>query len=63
MVTFYKKQKKYNKIQLTKNKIDLNIRKMTNHPPTPVDLYKNSYVKNMREILHLEIIQSFWRIK
>ena len=27
---------KYNKIQLTKNKIDLNIRKMTNHPPSPV---------------------------
>ena len=34
MVIFYKKWKKYNEIQLTKNKIDLNIRKMTNHPPT-----------------------------
>ena len=34
MVLFYKKWKKYNKIQLTKNKMDLNIRKMTNHPPS-----------------------------
>ena len=37
MVIFYKKWKKYNEIQLTKNKIDLNIRKMTNHPPSPDD--------------------------
>ena len=35
MVIFYKKRKKYNEIQLTKNKMDLNIRKMTNHPPSP----------------------------
>ena len=33
MVIFYKKWKKFNEIQLTKNKMDLNIRKMTNHPP------------------------------
>ena len=36
MVIFYKKRKKYNETQLTKNKMDLNIRKMTNHPPSPV---------------------------
>ena len=35
MVIFYKKWKKYNEIQLTKSKIDLNIRKMTNHTPSP----------------------------
>ena len=35
MVIFYKKWKKYNEIQLTKNKMDLNIRKMTNHPLSP----------------------------
>ena len=35
MVIFYKKWKKSNEIQLTKNKMDLNIRKMTNHPPSP----------------------------
>ena len=29
MVIFYKKWKKYNEFQLTKNKMDLNIRKMT----------------------------------
>ena len=35
MLVLYKKWKKYNQIQLTKNKMDLNIRKMTNHPPSP----------------------------
>ena len=36
MVIFYnKKWKKYYEIQLTKNKMNLNIRKMTNHPPSP----------------------------
>ena len=34
MVIFYKKLKKYNEIQLTKNKMDLNIRKITNNPPS-----------------------------
>ena len=36
MVIVYKKWKKYNEIQFTENKMDLNIRKMTNHPPSPV---------------------------
>ena len=27
---------KYNEIQLTKNKMDLNNLKMTNHPPSPI---------------------------
>ena len=35
MVIFYMKWKKYNEIQLTKNKIDLNNRKLTNHPSSP----------------------------
>ena len=39
MVIFYKKWKKYDEIQLTKNKMDLNIRKMTNHPPFPVTAF------------------------
>ena len=34
MVIFYKKWKTYTEIQLTKSKMDLNTRKMTNHPPT-----------------------------
>ena len=38
MVIFYKKWKKYNEIQLTKNKMDLNNRKVTNHPPYPEEL-------------------------
>ena len=37
MVVVYKKWKKYNEIQLTKNKMDLNIRKITNNPPSPVE--------------------------
>ena len=36
MVLFCKIWKKYNEIQLTKNKMDLNNRKMTDHPPSPV---------------------------
>ena len=35
MVIFYMKWKKYNEIQLTKNKMDLDNRKMTNHPSSP----------------------------
>ena len=35
MEIFYKIWKKYNEIQLTKNKKDLNNRKMINHPPSP----------------------------
>ena len=31
-----KDMEKYNEIQLTKNKMDLNNRKMTNHIPSPV---------------------------
>ena len=34
MVIFYKKWKKCNEIQLTKDKMDLNNRKMTNHLPS-----------------------------
>ena len=34
MVIFYKKWEKYNEIQVTKSKMDLNIRKMTNDPPS-----------------------------
>ena len=37
---FYQKWKKYNEIQLTKNKINLNIRKMTNHPPSPGNMVR-----------------------
>ena len=48
MVIFYKKWKKYNEFQLTKNKMDLNIRKMTNHPPSPDGVeYSTMYVHNL----------------
>ena len=39
MVIFYKKWKKYNEIQLAENKMDLNVRKMTNHPPSPAYVF------------------------
>ena len=45
MVIFYKKWKKYNELHLTKNKMDLNIRKTTNLPPSPVYVW-NSGCKN-----------------
>ena len=35
MEIFYKNWKKYNEIQLAKNKIDLNNKKITNHPCSP----------------------------
>ena len=38
MEIFYKKLKKYNEIKLTKKKMNLNIRKITNHPPSPVKI-------------------------
>ena len=41
MVLFYKKWKKYNEIQLTKNKMDLNNPIIKNHPPSPVTKNKN----------------------
>ena len=40
MVTYYKKWKKYNEVKLTKNKMDLNNRKMKNHPPSPEYFHK-----------------------
>ena len=43
MVIFCNKWKKYNEMQLTKNKMGLNIRKMTNHPPSPLQSYKLFY--------------------
>ena len=52
MVIFYK-WKKYNEIQLTKNKMDLNIRKMTNHPPSPAAFYMKRtthYIENLTPI-------------
>ena len=39
------KWKKYNEIQLTKNKMDLNNRKMTNHPPSPAN--QNTIITNI----------------
>ena len=41
MSVLYKRWKKHNETQLTKNKMDLNIRKMTNHPPSPSMAQKN----------------------
>ena len=50
MVIFYKKWKKYNEIQLTKNKMDLNIPKMTNHPPSPAGGRTKVYICRLREV-------------
>ena len=64
MVIFYKKWKKYNEFQLTKNKMDLNIRKMTNHPPSPEISEKkrnttqekeNPSLNNFPKFLHINL--------
>ena len=47
MVLFYKKWKKYNEIQLTKNKMALNNRKLTNHPPSPMCFIKLLFLLSM----------------
>ena len=44
MVIFYKKWKKYNEIQLTKDKMDLYNQKLTNHPPSPESCIKRSNI-------------------
>ena len=65
MVLFYKIWKKYNKIQLTENKIDFNNRKMTNHPPSPakrrntdalVNLYFSKLTNYYQIFLQLYVI-------
>ena len=45
MVIFHKKWRMYNEIKLTKNKMDLNNRKMTNHSPSPIT---NTYTEATR---------------
>ena len=62
MVIFYNKWKKYNETQLAKkNKMDLNIRKMTNHPPSPetVNISSNKFVMltHNNQIFRIIIIQ------
>ena len=47
MVIFYKKWKKYNEIQLTKNKIDKNNRIMKNHPASKGN---NEHIFTLNEI-------------
>ena len=53
MVIFYNKSEKYNEIQLTRNKMDFNSRKITkcNHPPSPrsrlaVNVYFHFFFRN-----------------
>ena len=60
MVIFYKKWKKYNNIQLTKNKICLNNRKMKNHRPSPAQINKK---QNGLEQSKKEKPSTFPRIK
>ena len=49
MVLFYNKWKKLNEIELTKNKMDLNNRKMINHPPSPGGLLRPEAVDELRK--------------
>ena len=42
LLVFYERWKKYNEIQLTKNKMDLRNRNLKNNPPSPI-LYNNTW--------------------
>ena len=54
MLLLYRKWKKYNEIQLTKNKIDLNNQNFTNHPPSHiVDFKQNSNLLYKTETSHI----------
>ena len=55
MVIFNKKWKKYNEIQLTKNIMDLNIRKMTNHPPSPETMWNTKCYNAEYKVLKCSI--------
>ena len=55
MVIFYKKWKKFNKTQLTKDKMDLNNRKMKNHPPFPYACYEETKTKCETKRSHLRV--------
>ena len=51
MVIFYMKLKKYYKTQLIKNKMDLNNRKMTNHPASQERLMLKSCMVQQRRVI------------
>ena len=61
MVIFNKKWKKYNEIQLTKNKMDLNIRKMTNHPPSPVERQIKTQSKYNNKKYNIIVLYKIWK--
>ena len=61
MVIFNMKWKKYNEIQLTKNIMDLNIRKMTNHTPSKKDINKKN-VKPTNNTQEINTIIYYWQI-
>ena len=50
MVIFYNKWKKHNEIQLTKNQMDLNIRKKTNHRPSHGNIQSTSVAESLIQI-------------
>ena len=52
MVIVYKKFKKYNEIQLTKNKMDFNNRKITNHPHSPVKKQNGLIISEKWQTIH-----------
>ena len=56
MVIVYIKWKKHNEIQLTKNKRDLNNRKITNHPPSPV---MNNITHNANQSTKAQVVNHY----
>ena len=54
MEVFYKKWKKSNEIQLTKNKLDLNNLKMINHSPFPAGMNINQNDKQIHVVSRIQ---------
>ena len=59
MVIFYKRWKKNNEIQSTKNKMGLNNRRMTNHPPSP-EIKKWSIKITISSVSGVVLWDSWW---
>ena len=56
MLVLYKKRKKYNEIQLTENKMDLNNRKIKNHKQSHTTVLKKNYSKKQQSKSYMKYI-------
>ena len=53
--------KEYNEVQLTKNKMDLNNRKMINHPPSPDSMFNKRWHMKLKTLVRCAAILTIIR--